>query len=206
MANSLAWISMLPTPDILHQDFESGVIPPGWSNLSGAPNYGYTPALVGNFSLGLSSGDFSKTTFTSSSEAFVYMVANLGAATGNTFFLRLYNDTSLSTVGMYLNITSDKLTVFDTGQVHSAQASALVPANTTIYIWLHYKAGSGANAILSVAWDTVNVEPTTGSKFASMNIGASTTNLGALVLSGIAGMQVVIDNFGIATFDMPGGW
>jgi hypothetical protein len=76
-------------------------------------------------------------------------------------------------------------------------------------VWTHYVAGTGANAFLSVAWDTVPVEPTSGTaNYAEITIGASTTNPDRIRFwaGGTTDNQNIYDHVGVATFNMPNGW
>ena len=59
----------------------------------------------------------------------------------------------------------------------NATTSATVAANTTYYVWFHYKKGTGVNAVADVAFSTSKTRPLSGSGFAQLSNGTSTQNL-----------------------------
>jgi hypothetical protein len=63
------------------------------------------------------------------------------------------------------------------GSVNSFPTVALVPNNTEIEIWVHYVAGSGANASCSVAFSTDGSKPTSGDNFTQFTTGSETTGV-----------------------------
>lgn len=206
-------VSGLPTPDLLTEDCESGQN--GWTTQSGSPNYAYTPAIVGSFSFGLLSAAESSKAFTSQTEAFVFFEIKTALNVSQATIFELFT-TGISGNSQYkvrLNGSgggppNSVLTVFDTDGSHFV--SGTVQLTTGVwYVWCHYKAGSGTNAILTVAYSQTLTEPTsdngTTNGFATITNGTSTGAVASVDLVGVA-TTTVFDHIGIATFDMPTGW
>ncbi len=216
MANQLQWVVGAGLPDLLFQDFESGVQPPGWTNALGAPNYGFTPIPgYGTFSLGCarSSSDTAYGSFPHTTEIFGFFVLYLGALnTVQTDFAGLYESgTNAAKLRILINGMGappfNVLTVFDSTGGTQASGTTSITINTVWYVWFHYRAGTGANALCSIAYSTSLVEPTSGGGFASIATGNSIGAASSITFNGIViGDTTRYDHVGIATFDMPTGW
>lgn len=196
----------LATPDLLLQDFESGVIPAGWVTESGAPNYGFVPALLGNFSLGLAAGiDAARGPWAvAQDEVFGFFYFRF-AALGASALLEVRTAGAVEELALFVE-ANGRLTVLDAGGAHSATTVGTMTPNQLFFIWFHYKKGSGANAICSAAFSTTLSEPVSGNNFASLANGSSIAQVQRVVFMTGGAIQFIIDHVGIATFDMPNGW
>ena len=190
-----------PVPDIFMQDFESGTIPSGWTTSAGSPNYGYTPALSGNYSLNCSNASSVYTILSPTrSELYFFAQIKLDTLTAGGFIILNPN----SCFEMYI-LATGAMRVFDMGFAHQATTVSTMATNQLYYIWMHYKAGSGANATCTFAFNTSLSEPTSGNNFASVPT-ANSTNLINFTTIYSTGGNTIIDHIGSATFDMPNGW
>jgi hypothetical protein len=57
-----------------------------------------------------------------------------------------------------------------------------VSAGTTYHVWCHYKKGSGANAVIDIAFSTDGLRPTSGNNFAQKTNGTSTSQVDRLIV------------------------
>jgi hypothetical protein len=195
-------------PNLLTQDFTTGSIPGGWTTDTATPNYGFQwPALDSTYSLGLTNVNArSHATFTATSEFFVYFKM--------LFTETNYNGTSImwlenaGTVALTLNWEQfgHQLLVYDTTDAHEPSPSTTIATNTIYNVWIHYKAGSGANAVLSLGVSTSLSEPVSGSGYAETTVGTSTVNPSAIYFSQPGTNGVVFDHIGISTSRMGTGW
>ena len=206
-------IGSLRIPDLLTQDFELGSIPGGWTLDNGTPNYGYTPALRGNFSLFLSAstGDQTFATFSSAVNqaysVFQYKCTSLPAGTHT--ILRLRSGSAATQTLGYVSITSTgQMQVLDWNQTTQSITVGTLSINTTYYVWTSYTTGSGNNSVHTVGFSTTPVEPTSGNNYATLNAGTSTSSISQFDYFNSANGPTgsIYDHIGVATFDMPDGW
>jgi hypothetical protein len=200
------------TPNLLTQDFETGLLPSGWTTIAGSPNYGYTPALQGSFSLGCTSADAGQGPLSSSvSECYWFVKFKITSLPSTLYeFCQLQTTTSGATYQAIATINNlGQVFVYDAGEGSRTPAIPSgnnVQANTPEYMWIHYKAGSGANAIIEVAVNTTPVKPT----WSTLSTGASTGNVQYMKLFGVGDVSVadvVYDHIGVDSANsMNSGW
>jgi hypothetical protein len=194
-------------PNIAYHDFESGTIPSGWTTINGAPNYGYTPALLGSYSLEGAHATLDEALLTFPSTypevygLFMFRVADL---TYNSNMVKLRSSAGTDEYRFYI-YTNGQCQVVDSAGTGSTKTVGTMSINTTYYVWTHYQAGSGTNALLSLGFSTSPSEPTGGDNFSSLATGASTANIGQGLFIGDQ-MTAIYDHVGFATFNMPTGW
>lgn len=165
-----------------------------WSEAAGDPNEDYTgTVLAGSQSLLLDGTSATQRTdsptFASTADAWVYMlirVTDLPSSTEN--FITLI---STGPVGLFsADITSGgNLRV--SGSVNSATTVSAMSVDTTYHVWIHYVAGSGVNAVCSVAFSTDGVRPTTGNNFTSVSNGSETASLNFVRLRADTGVTFI---------------
>ncbi len=215
MANQLEWVVGAGLPDLLFQDFESGVIPSRWVTVTAPVNYAFVPPITGygTFSLGLTSAVNSEAygAFPGTGEVFFFFVMFLSTLPNpGSKLLSLY--TSGNTTEQFrITLTGtgfvppSVLAITDLGGAHIVNGVTPLTINTNWFVWGHYIAGTGANATLTVGYNTVLVEPTSGNSFVSITNGASTGRVSSIDFEALTA-NTVIDHVGVSTFDMPTGW
>lgn len=84
--------------------------------------------------------------------------------------------TSAAATQLQLNLTTGGAINMQHGST-SVTTAGTMAANTIYNVWVHYKAGSGANGVGSVAFSTTENEPLLGPNFVSTTAGTSTANV-----------------------------
>lgn len=156
---------------LLSEDFESGTAPSGWTTGTGR-NYAYTPALVGNYSLGVT-GSFvgaTSASFTAQSNAWIFLRIFPGAAsTSYTFRLRDGTNVIAS-----VEFRSDRVRITHGTATADSTGAALTSQSC---MWLNYVAGTGSNGLLSMYINKNSTSETRPSVSASLSNGTSTTSV-----------------------------
>jgi hypothetical protein len=199
----------LPTPNLLTQDFTTGSIPAGWVTDGAAPNYGYQwPALLGTYSLGLTNnGVAAYVSFSATADIRFYGQVMFSNTNYNDQSILYFYDGAFATAAQIVFESFDhKLLMADTGSAHVITPNTVIATNTIYHIWAHYKAGSGANGIISLGVSTTASEPTSGSGYAESTVAAGTISPIYLYLTNYGTNQIVWDHLGVSTFTMPTGW
>ena len=76
-----------------------------------------------------------------------------------------------------------KLNILALGGTGAAAASA-ISANTSYYVWVTYKKGTGSNAVATVAFNTTHTRPTSGDNYAESTNGTTTADAQRIYLGG----------------------
>lgn len=189
---------------IIAENFESGSLPAGWVVLKGTPDYNVTPALEGSKSLGLfgkTAGDdvrVQSITFTPSGEVEVYIKLKISDmdSLGSANFLVFQSNLAQRALVL---LTTNKLRVGGVGGSNVDTVGTLT-TGTLYHIWARYSAGSGSDGIISVAFSTDGIRPTSGNNFAEINTGANTGTVDRIYLYGdyvsdTASYDLIIDRF-----------
>ena len=69
---------------------------------------------------------------------------------------------------------------------NSLSTVSTISASTTNHVWIHYVAGSGANAVGSVAFSTDGTKPTSGNNYTEITTGTSTLSANNIRLTSAA--------------------
>lgn len=93
-------------------------------------------------------------------------------AGSGTLFLSLRNATPATVLSV--NITSSTKLNVAGGSANVTTANA-ISLDTTYYIWVHHRSGSGANGFISVGFSTTDSEPTSGGNYVSASNDNGTT-------------------------------
>jgi hypothetical protein len=198
-----------PLPSLIHEDFDSGTMPSGWYEL-GTPNWGYTPAIAGTYSLGVSNVSGAYFTFEANQdEVYAFFEFEVAAFPSDTeeFFELANPPFDESEVFLLLN-TDGTVILGDAGGVTTAAPLTKITANTVWYVWVHYKVGTGTNAFCSVGISTSLSAPTSGDGFASFSNGVSTQPARFLYFQGLnSNAPWVYDHLGAdMSYSMSAGW
>jgi hypothetical protein len=200
----------LPPPNLQGQDFASGSIPSGWSTDSGSPIYNYQPSIDGRYSLALlGTSDYVFATIPAQAELYIYMEIMFTAVhSSDQTFLILYNDALTVALKVQMLAGTKNFLVLDTGGAHTAITTNGINPMKPYSLWVHYLAGTGANATLSVGFSDGGPEPVAGNNFASIAAsGASTVSPTKMYLQKESGTNVIVfDRVGLSTIAMPNGW
>lgn len=176
------------------EEFESGTTPTGWTTDGGTPTFNVTPAMRGTYMLRCSnasndSGHITITPTSTTYEAFCYLkLAALPGSTLSTFGVR----DSSGTILCLMRVTSTGQVLIRSGSTDSGGTTDTIPANTQLYVWLHYQSGVGA----SVAWSTSSTRPTG-------TLGTSGTGFTSITTTGLTNGTVArlsFANAGVATY------
>ena len=194
------------SPDIYGQDFESGSIPSGWTQLSGVPSYTYTPPLRRRYSVSLASTDQFGYIIPAQSVALsVYAQFMITADPASAQLILLYN-TGGTVLQAYFNcILNGRLYCADSTDAHESYTTERIVKNVPYHLWCHYTLGSGANSYHSIAFNTIPEEPLGGGKFASITIGASTGDVDQVRLMGCV-TSTIFDHVAVSTQALRKGW
>lgn len=168
---------------IYEQDFESGTTPSGWS---GTADFGYatSPApLVGSFSLKITDGNAAEyaTIAGTPTEIWTFCLCNISDSGSAIFSLRKSNGDLLCRC----LLSAGNLLVFD-GSV-SATATTAFPLTTTVRLWMHYKAGSGADGTIELWWSLDDTLPSDNGHHAISTSSVQTTGAFRLDCEGFGG-------------------
>lgn len=93
-----------------------------------------------------------------------------------------------ATIRGHLSVNTDKTLRVSLNTVASTVGA--VATNTTYHVWLHYKKGSGANAIMDVGFSTDGTRPTSGNNFAQITNGSNTQQISRIVCGRNAGVPI----------------
>lgn len=191
-------------PNIYTNDFEGGTQPLEWTVDNASVAWNYTPAILGSSSLGLNGTGVTHLNTTTNSEVYLYFQMRLTNIVSSLTELAALQDAGGSIQYIYLQ-SDNRMSVYDQSFAHSGTTVSTMTSNTTYHVWVHYKAGSGANQIGSVAFNTVPTEPTVGDNFASFPNGANTESVSTYEFRGVKDWTI-IDHLAISTTDMSTGW
>ena len=195
----------LPAPDLFSENFDVGTQPSGWDNV-GSPTWNYTPALLGNYSLGVTNGAYAYSpAFSAASSIHVFSYFWYTNSTAFVPILYLNKAAGSSEVTLFID-GSGKIYLYDNGS-HNASPSGTVSQNTLVYIWLYYAAGTGANGTLTISWSNSLSEPTSGANYATISTSSAVNAITRIECGGSASVaHLAWDHLAAATFTMPHGW
>jgi len=168
---------------LFQENFEGTGYENPWTESAGTPNEDYTtsPApLEGSQSLYLDGSSSDQTVYAAvpspgsgSTQEFYFLlnvVAKGSANTNRNLVLLSSSGTNLCTLfatsGLALRIRADGGTAVSTANTLSL--------GTTYHVWVTYKAGTGANAVATVAFSTDGIRPTSGNSYAISSNGTYT--------------------------------
>lgn len=123
------------------------------------------------------SGRAECTPFTSSGEVWLYFLFRPEVAASST--IMTIQDASVLNLRMRFTSTGALQLV----GVGSLTAPAPLPLNQTYHVWMHYKKGTGADAVGSLAWSTDGIRPDSGANFLGGTTGTFTNNADRLAVA-----------------------
>lgn len=183
MANALQWA--VGSPYLYTQDFEDGVIPSEWSEVGGSATWNYTPALRGNFSLGVTGTPLAvRAQFdygTALPEVYGFFEMTTSNASGQLAVFDIVEPTAreVMIIGTTPNPTALSLVVNLSGASNAITVATFNPGDH-IYVWFHFAAGCGAslaNTFGEVWWSTTTTKPATGgNNYGAVSIGTINGN------------------------------
>lgn len=181
---------------LVNEDFDGSGVAAGWFNSGG--NWDYTPPLTGG---GTESGHWT------SGE---YSVLVSGGPLNHT---ELYGKLSIKIVVFPSSFTT-LFSMTDSGWAQSPAAAMhsdgrieinaiyttdSMVVGTQYNIYWHYKAGTGANGIVSCAFTTGSTRPTSGTNYVEYNIAGFTLAMAQYFINPGNGAEYIVDNVQIAT-------
>ncbi len=198
---AMGYNTVTSAPFLIDENCEGTGTPSGWVDLSGSPNWDYTASpLVGSQSLYCPMvGAACKTRtndFTGGAipEVWVYfrMKATNGTnpSTATTFMGIGASGTPGSTATWRILSTLRMCTATGAGTVST------ISLDTDYHFWIHYLKGTGANAVVDIAFSTSGVRPTSGNNFFEVTTDVNTFDAARISLGGgstTMGMDIVFD-------------
>lgn len=191
------------TTFLIDQDCEGTGTPAGWTNSTGSPNWDYSAApLAGAQSLYLSCAAAAvrgRIDFTNQTEAYYYFLLKLTngsyPASELVFFVSAPNGSTTF---------SPTLTLGTTGRLNwsGANPTGTLTIGTMYHIWLHYKQGTGADAVVDLGFSTTGVRPTVAGTDYQQITNSSITALAGRIGCGptitTLGVDLIFDNIRVA--------
>lgn len=190
---------------LINEDFEGSGTPAGWFRGGSADFDSTAVVLAGSQSLSIDKTTSDYATYiglsSDKSEVWGKMLfrrnASLPSAYSNFFGM---SDAGFSYI-FRVGLLSTGVLVLDSGTIYLTTSDS-ISVDTVIYIWFHFKKGTGSDAIAEIWWNTVNTRPITGgSKYAGATNGNISSNVNSLLLynetSDSSGINI-FDNFQIA--------
>lgn len=152
-----------PPTYIMQNDFNSGSAsaPSGWNADNGSVTWNYTTApapLEGADSIKMGTGSSATTTTSLGNISEVWSFSLCNVASSGCAFVHLLD--SGGNLLLRVSFSGGEISV-DDGGVSASTSGSGNPLSTTLRIWTHYKAGSGANAVEEVWWSTTDTIPLT---------------------------------------------
>lgn len=117
------------------------------------------------------------------------------------YICRIY-DGSLGQVGYLYRLTGGALYVANGSTQNNTVATTAI--NTTYWVWIRYKKGTGANGEAEVWFSTTSTKPGSGDNNAAVTTGNATANAGSVSLENDNGaIEGYIDEVRIAATSIP---
>jgi len=189
-------------PNIYDEDFEDADVPMGWINSSGTLHSTSSP-LIGSKSYLLASSDQSSVDLSNTlalageSMTIVMALKYSDATAGSSIFQLKSGGTVIA--GVYLQ-ASGVLSLNNTGFSINLNTVGTTSAATLFYIQVKYTVGSGANAVVSLAFSATTTFPTSGDNFVGVTDGTATELPTACVHICPADVsELRVDNFQVTT-------
>jgi hypothetical protein len=187
---------------LINENFEGTGTPSGWNNSAGTPDYDYSVSPLYGLQSLLCNSSAQSRNGTSLNDAEVWLKCSFrldGTMPGFNYLLRFLNSSDIEMLD--IAFLSGPLYVFDGVSGGTGQTVDSVTSGTVYDLWVHYKKGTGADAILEASFDvTGNPRPNTGNKYVVVANGAGTANAVKLDLFGSA-TDVVFDNVQVCNTD-----
>jgi hypothetical protein len=139
-------------------------------------------SMQGNFVLKMSDpgGDFPSVTLATNLTAydevwafFRFRTTALAPAGSGKGYFELLNGSSGGAIVCSINLGAGNTLEITDGSA-SADTVASISANTTYWLWLHYKISTSDNGIAEIGFSTDGTKPTSGNSFASITTGTDT--------------------------------
>jgi hypothetical protein len=168
------------TTYLVEEDCEGTGRPDGWTD-TGSPDWDATDiVLAGSQSLKMAGAATPPRTHydlgTACSEIWVrFLFLTNSTATSVSRLLSLRNQSGDTEVAHVQRDTSGKVII--THGTATAQVVTDMEQDTDYVVWVHYKAGSGANGVMDIAFSTDGTRPTSGDNFASLTNGSATSSI-----------------------------
>lgn len=188
---------------LVNETFEGTGTPTGWFKGGSADFDSTASPLQGAQSLRLNtSADYANTPSIAEDEIwgrFLYRPSSV-TDTVNTLILDDAGFTQMMGISLY---TDGTLIALDNGVGVFDFTTDAMSANTTYYVWFHYKKGSGANAVIDVMFDTTcTTRPSVGSsKWAGGTTGVSTSDIEFAQFSSTGSIVYDYDDLQISNTD-----
>jgi hypothetical protein len=141
-------------------------------------------------------------TFTPSGEVWFYMLYRLVSITTSSVVFLTIRDSAGLTVRVRMGSTG--LFGLLTLGVAVVNATVAINPNTTYHVWVHYKKGTGTNAIARMAWSTDGIKPTSGSQFIEILTGTSLVNVDRIAIGNSVahGKEYIMDKMRISATEI----
>lgn len=185
---------------LVSEDDTAGTTASGWTD-SGSVNWGYTPALVGSFSINCpaSTSNGSLINFAAQGEVYgFFRLSKNGTPTNTNEQIISFRNSS--------NLPVATLVARPAALVHRVMAGstssgtgASIANNTALAIWLHYLKGTGANSVCDVYIQTDGTENKPGAAYLSVTGGNATTDCSRLAIAGVVGADMTFDKIRVST-------
>ena len=170
-----------PPAYLVDEDCEGSGTPSGWTN-TGSPDWDEaTVVLAGSQSLEMASAATAPRAHYDTGSAysevwlrFKFRATNVNTQPSRILSLRVVSGDA-EAAWVQFQTDTGRL-----GLVNGSASAATVgtmSANTTYNVWVRYKAGTGSNSQMSVAWSADGTEPTSGNNFASVSNGTATASV-----------------------------
>jgi hypothetical protein len=172
----------------------------GWVDSIPAPTWHYTTApapIDGSSSSSFESDAYNKysiRSFTGQSDAWAFVICNFSSSTGNPYFIDFLNSSDVAVAQARIVGT----TVYAYAGTVNGTGGTVNPG--TVYVWVHYTKGTGANALCSVYVSTTSTIP--GSPTVTVTTGDATTDAAKvrLGLRGQDGDTLIWNKLRVAAF------
>lgn len=169
-----------------------------WTESSGTPDedYATSPApLAGSQSLELNDAGANERidspTYAATADIWLYFLVHFNSLPAATETVASFRNSTTEMCSMQIT-SAGLLRVAMTGGNSVTTVSAM-SAGTTYHVWIHYTAGSGANAFGSVAFSTDGTKPTSGNAYTQKTDSTATASSDNIRLRSDGAIQLFMD-------------
>lgn len=189
---------------LIAEEFEGTGLPTGFTNYTAAPDYDYTAApLKGSQSmLANQSTEGAYVDFTGQSELWVRMMFAIDSfsSTPSVVYLRDVSNNNLVYVRV---LTTGKLRIYNGDGTQIGTGGTTLSTGTTYYLWVHYKKGTGSNAVVGIY---VSSTSTRGSAEAASTSAKGAADCSRLLLNpAVASTAETYDNLLVSASEIGSG-